>query len=105
MNFYLNNIHRKYMGLKPLENDYELVIVKSSKGEENYLFFDGTHLKKKITYWINDYIISMTEDDLDYEVNEDRTMLLPKTKKGKMRKLNLTTIHSLNGIGNYFFIY
>ena len=45
MNFYLSNEHRKYMGLKPLKSNYDLVKIKKGKFEEYYLFFNGSKIE------------------------------------------------------------
>lgn len=104
-NFYLNNEHRKYMGLKPLKDSYELMIIKDKYNGEYYLFFDGNVIKKVIKYFISDLEISMQESDVYYETAENRRMVLSKKSKGRPRRLCATIVNSFNGIGNYFFIH
>lgn len=95
MNFYLTNTHRKYMGLKPLKEHYELVKIKDKYYTEIYLFFDKDNIKKIITYSISNQCICMQESDVDYQTTNNRTILLPKTRRGKSHKLNFTTAHAL----------
>ena len=42
------------------------------------------------------------ESELDIETAENRTIVLPKTAKGKPKKLNFTATQSFRGIGLYF---
>lgn len=104
MNFYLTNTHRKYMGLKPLKEHYELVKIKDKYYTEIYLFFDKDNIKKIITYSISNQCICMQESDVDYQTTNNRTILLPKTRRGKSHKLNFNTAHALQGTNNYFYI-
>ena len=104
MNFYLSNEHRKYMGLKPLKSNYDLVKIKKGKFEEYYLFFNGSKIEKVIYYNISNRCIQMREDDVNYETTENRSIVLPKTDRGKQRKLNGSAIDSFNSEGNYFWI-
>ena len=83
MNFYLNNEHRKYMGLNVLKDKYELVIIKGNSFEEIYLFFEGDYIKKIVEYFISSKFISMCESDTNYKTTNNRTIILPKTEKGK----------------------
>lgn len=102
--FILNNTHREYMGLKPLEKNYELKIITNKYYDEYYIYFDGTTIKKIIFYYISPIEILLCEYDVCYETEENRTILLPKTTRGEKRKLNYTAIKSLNGQGNYVFM-
>lgn len=104
MDFILNNIHRKYMGLKPLEDRYEEKSIKGRYYDEYYLYFDGNTIKKLIRIFKSPTDISYQEMDVDYQTTEDRTVVLPKTSKGKTRKLNYSTVTTFNGEGNYFYI-
>ena len=104
MNFYLTNEHRRYMGLKPIKENYELLILKNDCFQEFYLFFDGINLVKLIEYSINDEYISMYERDVFYQTNNEKTLILPKTNRGKVRKLTGSVVESLKGEDNYFTI-
>ena len=72
MNWFLNNTHRKYMGLKELKDTYELVTYKGRYNEKFYLFFEQNKIKKVISYLKSDYMLSYREDDVDYVVTEDK---------------------------------
>ena len=91
--FELSNEQRKYLGLTPVENNWELV-----KLFDSYVYFDGNIIRKEIT--VNEQ--AYTERDLIEKTAENRTILLPKTEKGKPKKLNYTATQSFKGIGVYF---
>lgn len=105
MNFILNNTHRKYMGLKPLKEHYEIMNFKGRYYDEYYVYFDGDTITKVIHYFNSPICISITENDVNYQTTENRTMVLPKTSKGKPRKLNYTAVTTFNGKDNYFYIH
>lgn len=104
MNFYLTNEHRKYMGIKPLKENYEILIFKRDKYEECYLFFDGDKIVKRVEYFKSEAMISMSEDDVNYNTKNNKTIVLPKTSRGKERKLTASVAGSLSGEGVYFYI-
>lgn len=104
MNFYLSNEHRKYMGLKLVMPNYDLVKIKKNEFEEFYLFFNENKIVKLISYHISNNYIQMTERDVNYETAENRSIVLPKTARGNKRKLISSVIESFNGEGNYFAI-
>jgi len=91
--FELSNEQRQYLGLTPVENNWELV-----KLFDSYVYFDGDIIRKEIT--VNEQ--AYTERDLNEKTAEHRTILLPKTEKGKPKKLNYTATQSFKGIGVYF---
>ncbi len=101
--FYINNEHRKYMGLKPLKDSYELIKFKKYF-HEYYVFFDNNKIVKIIEYSLMDNSISIHESDVDYNTTNNKTILLPKTPRGKERKLTWSVIKNLEGYGNYFFL-
>lgn len=105
MNFTLNNEHRKYMGLQLVEENWELVKYRKKEFEEYYVYFDKNKIRKVIKYFISNTDISIEESDVDYDTIENRTMVLPKTSRGKIRKLNGTTIDSFSSYGNYLYIH
>lgn len=104
MNFYLTNEHRKYMGLKPIKDNYELKIIKKNEYQEYYLFFDNNKIVKLIEYIISEYEIYMRESDVNYETDDNKSVVLPKTERGSKRKLTGPVIDTFNGEGNYFCI-
>ena len=92
--FELTNEQRKYLGLSPVGDTWELVYF-----EKQYLYYDGNIIRKKITV---DDDGSYYEAEL-YEVTEEnRTILLPKTKRGKPKKMNNTATLSFSPLGVYF---
>jgi len=93
LQFELTNQQRKYLGLIPVEKHWELV-----KLNEMYLYFDGDIIRKKITVEDNGYL----EQELAEKTAENRTILLPKTAKGKPKKLNFTATQSFSPFGVYF---
>lgn len=102
MNFCLNNTHRKYMGLKLLKPNYDLKIIKKGDYDEYYLFFNDSKIVKVIHYNISDKNIEMTEEDVNYDTIQNRSIVLPKTFRGKNRKLSGSVIDAFNSEGNYF---
>ncbi len=93
MIFELTNEQRKYLGLIPVESAWEKV-----KLNDMYLYFDGDTIRKKISVTGNSY----SEQELNEKTAENRTVLLPKTVKGKPKKLNFTATQSFSAFGVYF---
>jgi hypothetical protein len=93
MKFELTNEQRKYLGLEIVPKSWG----KFQITDEVYVYFDGNTIRKKISVNNNLY----REIQLDEET-ENRTMLLPKTSRGKAKKLNYSSLDSRNGIGVYF---
>jgi hypothetical protein len=93
MQFELTNIQRKYLGLEEVQDNWDLFKL----NEEVFLYFDKDKIVKKITCNPELY----HECELD-EKTIDRKILLPKTGKGKEKKLNYTAISSVTPIGIYF---
>lgn len=92
--FELTNDQRKYLGLSPVSDTWELVYFAGQ-----YLYYDGNIVRKKITI---DDDGSYYEAEL-YEITEEnRTILLPKTKRGKPKKMNYTATLSFQPFGVYF---
>ena len=92
--FELTNEQRKYLGLNPVEEHWELV-----KFDDNiYHYFEGDTIKKEITVSENYY----HESELNEKTAENRTMILPKTKRGKIKKFNYTAVQSFSPFGTYF---
>jgi len=91
--FELTNEQRKYLGITPVENNWELV-----KLFDNHVYFDGDIIRKEITVSEQSYF----ERDLYEKTAENRTILLPKTEKGKPKKLNFTATQAFRGADVYF---
>ena len=76
----LTNEQRKYLGLIPVEEDWELVKL-DYKYEDIYFYFDGNIIRKKISLSENSYY----ETELNEKTTENRTMILSKTARGKIK--------------------
>ena len=92
--FELNNEQRKYLGLIPVEEHWELV--KFDNGI--YYYFEDDIIRKEIKVSKNYY----HESELNVKTSENRTMILPKTKRGKIKKFNYTVTQSFSPFGTYF---
>ena len=91
--FLLNNEQRKYLGLQPVQDSWELVAM-----HDSYLYFDKDTIVKQIKV-DKDYYF---ERELQELTSDNRTILLPKTAKGKPKKLNYTAMNSFSNKGVYF---
>ncbi|WP_336153754.1 immunity 26/phosphotriesterase HocA family protein [Fusobacterium polymorphum] len=94
LQFELTNEQRKYLGLIPVEEHWELV--KFDNGI--YYYFEDDTIKKEIKVSKNYY----HEAELNEKTAENRTMILPKTVRGKIKKFNYTATQSFSPFGNYF---
>ena len=92
--FELTNEQRKYLGLIPVEENWELI--KFDNGI--YYYFEDDTIKKEIKVSKNYY----HEAELNEKTAENRTMILPKTKRGKIKKFNYTATQSFSPFGTYF---
>ncbi|MDE6695481.1 MAG: immunity 26/phosphotriesterase HocA family protein [Muribaculaceae bacterium] len=93
--FELTNLQRRYLGLGEASPHWEKVPVNKSN---IILYFDGDIIRKMVTCSENVYY----ESDLLEHTAENRTILLPKTKRGKPRKLNFTATQYFSAKGVYF---
>ena len=94
LKFELTNEQREYLGLIPVEEHWELV--KFDNGI--YYYFEDDTIKKEIKVSKNYY----HEAELNVKTAENRTMILPKTKRGKIKKFNYTATQSFSPFGTYF---
>ena len=92
--FELTNEQRKCLGLIPVEEHWELV--KFDNGI--YYYFEDDIIKKEIKVSKNYY----HESELNVKTSENRTMILPKTKREKIKKFNYTATESFSPFGTYF---
>ena len=92
--FELTNEQRKYLGLAPVEENWELI--KFDNGI--YYYFEDDTIKKEIKVSKNYY----HEAELNEKTTENRTMILPKTKRGKIKEFNYTATQSFSPFGTYF---
>ena len=96
--FILTNEQRKYLGLNPIEDHWEVMDIKGT-----LYYFDGNIIKKEISVSNSESeAFYYKENELTIETAENRTIVLPKTAKGKPKKLNFTATQSFRGIGLYF---
>lgn len=93
MTFELTNEQRRYLGLEIVPSSWEKVKINN----ETFVYFDGNIIRKKIS--VNE--VTYEEIELNEET-ENRTILLPKTIKGKSKKLNFSSLEARNGIGMFF---
>ena len=94
LTFELTNEQRKYLGLIPVEEHWELV----KFDDDIYYYFEDDIIRKEITVKENYY----HEAELKEKTAENRTMILPKTKRGKIKKFNYTATQSFSPFGTYF---
>jgi hypothetical protein len=95
--FELNNNQRKYFGLESVKNSWDKIQFKGDTYRpDSILYFEGCTIKKHIISNDNEY------KEIQYnEQTEDREFLLPKTKKGKPKKLTPSVLESKKPIGVY----
>jgi hypothetical protein len=81
--FELTNEQRIFFGLDPIDDHWDRVLLKGDKYRpETTLYFDKNILKRHIVSTASKY----SESHYD-EMTRERTILLPKTDKGKEKKL------------------
>ncbi|QYA26909.1 hypothetical protein G3I01_15860 [Gramella sp. MT6] len=98
MQFELNNDQRKYLGLELVSKDWEKVILKGdSYRPDSILYFDKNIIRKQIIS--SDIKYSETQY---FEETNDKKLLLPKTNRGKPKKLTSATLETKTPIGVYF---
>lgn len=94
--FELNNLQRRYLGLDEVMPHWDRVTF----GKRMVLYFDGDVVRKQVEYTpLNGY----QETDHHEMTAENRTILLPKTKRGKPKKLNYSASNSFSYNGVYFY--
>jgi hypothetical protein len=100
---FITNEQRRYIGLEPIGADWDVVAYKNRQniGEIVYLLFDGDTIRRLIR--IDD--CHYEEIQLHEQTAENRTLLLPKTKRGKPKSLNFAATQALRGIGCYFYVW
>ena len=92
--FELTNEQRKYLGLTPVEENWELV----KFSDDVYYYFEDDTIRKKISVKGNYY----HEAELNEKTAENRTIIVPKTARGKIKKFNFTATQSFSPFGTYF---
>ena len=95
--FTLNNRQRLCMGLNLVDNTWDIKEIKYSQFETFYLYFDNNKIRKLIKYFDSPVEKMMMEMDVNYDTAQDRTLVLPKTSRGKVRKLSGGVVKTFNG--------
>ncbi|MCM1184561.1 MAG: immunity 26/phosphotriesterase HocA family protein [Roseburia sp.] len=101
----LTNEQRKYLGLELIEPDWERVEIPNNcvKPElstgKDILFFDGDVLRKVIWSYENGYFL---ENSYRLCTQDNRTMIAPRTEKGRPKRLNGVNIQRCTPYGMYF---
>lgn len=95
--FELNNNQRKYFGLELVLKSWDRVILKGdSYRPDSILYYEKNTIKKQIISSNSIY----KEIQLN-EITENRSLILPKTKRGKPKKLTASVLESKTPIGVY----
>lgn len=100
----LTNEQRKYLGLELVESSWERIEIPNSNKNEyvsgtEVLYFDGDVIRKIISIHNSGHYL---ESAVYLKTLENRTMLAPKTDRGKAKKLNVSNLEQFNGKGMYF---
>lgn len=96
----LTNDQRKYFGLDPIETHWDKVVFKGDTyRSESILYFDKDTIKRHIVSTDKEY----SEKQYD-ELTKDRSILLPKTDKGKEKKLSASVLEQRQPTGVYLSI-
>lgn len=95
--FLLDNDQRKYIGLDPIKSSWDKIVLKGDAyRSESLLYFEDNIIKRQV--------VSNELEYREYQYNEptqDREWLLPKTSKGKAKKLTGSVLERRNPIGVY----
>jgi len=96
--FELTNKQREYLGLDPIPSTWDKEILKGDTYRpESLLYFEGDILKRHISSTDEQY------KEVQYqELTKERSILLPKTSRGKEKKLTGSVLESRQPIGVYF---
>lgn len=93
----LTNKQREYLGLDQIKSHWDKVAFKGDTYRpESILYFDGDTIKRHIISTENQY----WERQYD-ELTKDRSILLPKTNKGKEKKLSASVLEQRQPTGVY----
>ena len=98
MKFELTNKQRVYLGLDPIPTTWDKEILKADPYRpDSIIYFEGNILKRHIVSTDSNY-----KETQYNELTKDRKILLPKTDKGKEKKLTGSVLESRQPIGVYF---
>src|SRR5687768_2498599 len=97
MPFELTNNQREFFGLEPIESQWTKVPLKGDTYRpDSILYFHGDVIKRHILSMENRYF----EKQYD-ELTKQRIILLPKTSKGKEKKLSASVLEQREPTGVY----
>lgn len=95
--FELNNTQREYFGLDSIKPNWEKILFKGDTYRpDSILYFEGETIKR--------HIVSTDQKYYEYQYNEltkERNILLPKTSKGKEKKLTASVLEQRQPNGVY----
>ena len=99
---FISNNQRRYLGLPPISDDWDIVEFTNRmfQYEHTYLIFDGDVIRRIIRLYDSEY----EEIQVCESTTENRTLILPKTKRGKPKILNYSATESIKGQSNYFYV-
>lgn len=89
----LTNGQRRCLGLEEIPENWDRVEL----GEENIIYFEGDTIRKEIAHGEDFY----RESSMMIETEQDRTMIVPKTSRGKLKKLTLANVLDRASCGMY----
>lgn len=97
MNYEITNEQRKYFGIDPIQNHWDRVIFTGDTHHPvSILYFDKDTIKR--------YIVSTQKQYFERQYDEptkERSILLPKTAKGKEKKLSTSVLEQRQPTGVY----
>ncbi len=98
--FELTNEQRKYFGITPVSSAWAFVKLIPSQYDKHdtYAYFDKDTILKRIIIGENSY----SEYDFNEITAKGRTVLLPKTERGKIVKLTSSTLEKRTPKGMFF---
>jgi hypothetical protein len=90
----LTNDERMYLGLEPVESGWDRVEINA----ESIVYFEGNRIKRLIRSSGGEYRESRYD-----EPTRDRVAILPRTAKGKEKKLTSNNLGLIKPLGVYFY--
>ncbi|NRB46731.1 MAG: immunity 26/phosphotriesterase HocA family protein [Saprospiraceae bacterium] len=98
MKYLLSNTERQYLGLEPIKPDWEYVKFKGDQYRpDSTLVYENETIKRHIISTENSYQEYQYDD-----LTRERKYLLPKTSRGKEKKLTPSTFEKLSPKGVFF---
>lgn len=94
MIFELTNDQRYYLGLDPVKDHWDVMQLSAS----SFVYFDQSVIRKLILVNESSYY----EYQLDAVADDSRTFLLPRTFRGKRKRLTAASVAEIPRLGVYF---